>query len=106
MAVMLSKMYEAFRAAGTPDALAREAAEESAGVEARLVRLEVKLTLVLAGVSALIVGVGDAASCERSSSGSGHVSDHAATTRRAVPARRDCARAGDVDGEITCEQTR
>ena len=83
MAVMLSKMYEAFRAAGTPDALAREAAEESAGVEARLVRLEVKLTLVLAGVSALIVGVGDAApaSVRLAAQGTSAITPHNPTCR-------------------------
>ena len=36
MAVMLSKTYAAFKAAGAPDAIAREAAEEIAGFENRL----------------------------------------------------------------------
>ena len=55
MAVMLSKTYEAFRAAGAPDDKAREAAEEIAGFENRLPRLEVMLALVLAGVASLVV---------------------------------------------------
>lgn len=55
MAVMLSKTYEAFRAAGAPDDKAREAAEEIAGFENRLTRLEVMLALVLAGVASLVV---------------------------------------------------
>lgn len=57
MAVMLAKTYEAFKDAGASDQAAREAAEEIAGFEARLVRLEVKINLVLSGVVALIVGV-------------------------------------------------
>lgn len=55
MAVMLSKTYEAFRAAGAPDDKAREAAEEIAGFENRRTRLEVMLALVLAGVASLVV---------------------------------------------------
>ena len=55
MAVMLSKTYEAFKAAGTPDDKAREAAEEIAGFENRLTRLEVMVALVLAGVASLVV---------------------------------------------------
>lgn len=52
---MLSKTYEALRAAGAPDAKAREAAEEIAGFENRRTRLEVMLALVLAGVASLVV---------------------------------------------------
>ena len=52
---MLSKTYEALRAAGAPDDKAREAAEEIAGFENRLTRLEVMLALVLAGVASLVV---------------------------------------------------
>ncbi len=52
---MLSKTYEAFKAAGAPDDKAREAAEEIAGFENRLTRLEVMLALVLAGVASLVV---------------------------------------------------
>lgn len=51
---MLSKTYEAFRAAGAPEEKAREAAEEIAGFESRLTRLEVMLALVLAGVASLV----------------------------------------------------
>lgn len=52
---MLSKTCEALRAAGAPDDKAREAAEEIAGFENRLTRLEVMLALVLAGVASLVV---------------------------------------------------
>lgn len=55
VAVMLSKTYQAFRAAGAPDDKAREAAEEIAGFENRLPRLEAMLALVLAGVASLVV---------------------------------------------------
>lgn len=55
MAMMLSKTYDAFKAAGAPDDKAREAAEEIAGFENRLTRLEVMLALVLAGVASLVV---------------------------------------------------
>lgn len=62
MAMMLSKTYDAFRAAGVSEDKAREAAEEIAGFESRLtgleyrlVRLEVMLALVLAGVASLVV---------------------------------------------------
>ena len=55
MAMMLSKTYEAFKAAGAPDDKAREAAEEIAGFENRLTRLEVMVALVLAGVASLVV---------------------------------------------------
>ena len=55
MAAMLSKTCDAFKAAGAPDDKAREAAEEIAGFENRLTRLEVMLALVLAGVASLVV---------------------------------------------------
>ena len=60
MAMMLSKTYDALRAAGAPDDKAlddkeQEAAEEIAGFERRLIRLEVMLALVLAGVISLVV---------------------------------------------------
>ncbi len=55
MAMRLSKTYEAFKAAGAPDDKAREAAEEIAGFENRLTRLEVMVALVLAGVASLVV---------------------------------------------------
>ena len=40
MALMLSKTYAAFKAAGAPDDKAREAAEEIAGFEDRLSNIE------------------------------------------------------------------
>jgi hypothetical protein len=40
MAIMLSKLYAALRAANVPESAAREAAEEIAGYENRFVRLE------------------------------------------------------------------
>lgn len=55
MAMMLSRTYEAFKAAGAPDDKARDAAEEIAGFESRLTRLEVMVALVLAGVVSLVV---------------------------------------------------
>ena len=55
MAMMLSRTYEAFKAAGAPEDKAREAAEEIAGFESRLTRLEVMVALVLAGVVSLVV---------------------------------------------------
>ncbi len=53
--MMLSKTYEALKAAGAPDDKAREAAEEIAGFESRLIRLEVMVALILAGVVSLVV---------------------------------------------------
>ena len=55
MAMMLSRMYEAFKAAGAPEDKARDAAEEIAGFESRLTRLDVMVALVLAGVVSLVV---------------------------------------------------
>ena len=55
MAVMLSKTYEAFKAAGAPEDQAREAAEEIAAFDNRLTRLEVMLAIVLAGVLSLVI---------------------------------------------------
>ena len=46
MALMLSKTYDAFRAAGAPDDKARDAAEEIAGSEDRLTTVEPDLKLV------------------------------------------------------------
>ncbi len=57
MPVMLSKTYEAFKEAGASDERAREAAEESAAFDARLIRVEPKLNLVLGGILTLILGV-------------------------------------------------
>ena len=62
MAIMLSKTYEALKAAGAPDDKAREAAEEIAAYDNRLANIEsdVRLLkwmmgLVLAGVISLVV---------------------------------------------------
>lgn len=55
MSIVLSKTYEALIAAGAPEDKARAAAEEIAGYENRLVRLEVMVTLILAGVTSLVV---------------------------------------------------
>ncbi len=62
MAMMLSKTYQAFKAAGAPDDKARDAAEEIATYENRLVNIEADVTLlkwmvglVLAGVVSLVV---------------------------------------------------
>ena len=57
MAVMLSDTYAAFRDAGVSEDRARAAAEEIAGFESRLVRLEVKENLVMGGIVALLIGV-------------------------------------------------
>jgi len=55
MSLMLAKTYEAFKAAGAPEDKAQAAAEEIAGFEGRLTRLEVMTALILAGVVSLIV---------------------------------------------------
>ena len=62
MAIMLSKTYEAFRAAGAPDDKARDAAVEIATYENRLANIEADVRLlkwmvglVLAGVLSLVV---------------------------------------------------
>lgn len=54
MSLMLSKTYEALVAAGAPEDKARAASEEIASYENRLVRLEVMIALVLAGVASLV----------------------------------------------------
>ena len=46
MTIMLSKTYDALKAAGAPDDKAREAAEEIAGYENRLAGIESELKLV------------------------------------------------------------
>lgn len=43
MAVMLSRTYDAFVAAGAPEEQARAAAEEIAGYDSRLARVEARL---------------------------------------------------------------
>ncbi|HYU11786.1 MAG TPA: hypothetical protein VEK82_04365 [Stellaceae bacterium] len=62
MAVMLSKTYEAFIAAGAPEAKAREAAEELAAYENRFAKIETDfvvlkwmLGVVIAGVASLVI---------------------------------------------------
>ena len=55
MSVMLSKTYAAFREAGASDEKARAAAEEIAGFDKGLVRLEVMVAMILAGVVSLVV---------------------------------------------------
>ena len=46
MAIMLSKTYDALKAAGAPDDQARKAVEEIAGYENRLSGIEAELKLV------------------------------------------------------------
>ena len=46
MAMVLSKTYEAFKAAGAPDDKAREAAEEIAGFENRQAAIEADMKLL------------------------------------------------------------
>ena len=53
MTIMLSRTYDALKAAGAPDDKAREAAEEIAGYENRLVGIETRLTGIEAKVSML-----------------------------------------------------
>lgn len=56
MAVLLSETYAALKEAGVSDERARAAAEEIAGFEARVVRLEVKTNVVIA-LNLLLVGL-------------------------------------------------
>ena len=46
MALMLSKLYEALKAAGAPEEAAREAAEGGASFDERIQRIAVKFTRV------------------------------------------------------------
>jgi len=64
MAVMLSKTYDAFIAAGAPEEKAREAAEELAAYENRFARIETDLAVLKADMTALkwMLGVNLAAS--------------------------------------------
>lgn len=61
MAMMLSDTYEAFIAAGVPADKAKKASEEIAGFERRLImldrliRLEIMVALILAGMISLVV---------------------------------------------------
>ena len=56
MAVMLSKTYAALKAAGAPDEIAREAAEEIAGFENRLsvIESDVKLLKWMVGTNIVL----------------------------------------------------
>lgn len=56
MAVLLSETYAALKEAGASDERARAAAEEIAGFEARIVRPEVKMNVVIA-LNLLIIGL-------------------------------------------------
>ncbi|HYZ40378.1 MAG TPA: hypothetical protein VE687_07090 [Stellaceae bacterium] len=60
---MLSKTYDAFKAAGAPDDKAREAAEELAGYENRFAKIEPDLAVVKADTTALkwMIGINFAA---------------------------------------------
>ena len=62
MALMLSKTYDAFIAAGAPEEKARGAAEELAAYETRFAKIEQDLAIikwmlgfVIAGVASLII---------------------------------------------------
>lgn len=55
MSIMLSNTYEAFISAGVSAEKAKEASEEIAGFDRRLVRLEVMNALILAGVVSLVI---------------------------------------------------
>jgi hypothetical protein len=62
MALMLSKTYDAFIAAGAPEQKARDAAEELAAYETRFAKIEQDLAIikwmlgvVIAGVASLII---------------------------------------------------
>lgn len=55
MARMRSRTHRAFKDTGAPDDNAREATEETASLESRLIRLEVMVALTLAGVVSLVL---------------------------------------------------
>ena len=55
MAVILSKIYQAFLKAGVPPKEAEEASEEIAGLDRRLIRLEVMSGIIIAGVGYIII---------------------------------------------------
>ena len=57
MALMLSKTYDAFRAAGAPEEKARAAAEEVANLHGRLMRIEILLGITMVGIATLIAKV-------------------------------------------------
>jgi hypothetical protein len=55
MSMMLSSTYDAFIAAGTPPDKAKAASEEIAGLDRRLIRLEVLSTIAVAGIGYIII---------------------------------------------------
>lgn len=57
MSVTLAKTYTALQEAGAPDEMAREAVEEIATYERRLMRVEIKMNVLLAGTGALVAGM-------------------------------------------------
>lgn len=57
MSFMLAKTYSALREAGAPEEMAREAVEEIATYERRLMHVEIRLNVLLAGTGALIAGM-------------------------------------------------
>ncbi len=57
MTMMLSKTYTALKAAGASDAQAREAAEEIAAYENRMVNIEADVKLLKWMVGATLAGV-------------------------------------------------
>ena len=54
MALMLSKTYDAFRAAGAPEDKAREAAEEIASLDERLNRIDRRLIRLEIMIGAIV----------------------------------------------------
>ena len=59
MSVMLSRTYDAFRSgSGVSDEQARDAAEEIAAFDSRLLRVEIKLNLLITLGASTLVGVG------------------------------------------------
>lgn len=56
MAVLLPETYPALKEAGVSDERARAATEEIAGFEARIVRLETRMNVVVA-LNLLIIGL-------------------------------------------------
>ena len=57
MAIMLAKTYDALRAAGAPATKAREAAEEIAGLDSRLGKIEGRLSVITMIAVAIATGI-------------------------------------------------
>ncbi len=57
MPIMMSNTYDAFIEAGVSKDTAKAAAEEAANLTNRLTKLEIMLSVVIAGVSLLIGGM-------------------------------------------------